>query len=106
MKAARKGIVEGLRNFIEVDNPCTLEVGQLNEGIRPFEVRRPKFKEGCTEASIREGSEELTLSAEEVTFKARMLGPRRSWFTKHLEGRREPDGRSERKLGPQSAADH
>ena len=32
----------------------------------PFEVRRPKLKERCPEASIREGPEELTLRAEEV----------------------------------------
>ena len=62
---SRKGIMEGLRNFTEVDNHRALDVGNLNEGLRPFEVRRPKFKEGCPEASIREGPEELTLRAEE-----------------------------------------
>ena len=46
--------MEGLRNLY------------LSEDIRPFEVRRPKFKEGYPEASIREGPEELTLRAEEV----------------------------------------
>ena len=43
---SRKGIVEGLRNFIEVDNHCALEVGHVKEGTRTFEVRRPKFEEG------------------------------------------------------------
>ena len=42
------------------------DVGHLNEGIRSFEVRRPKLEEGCLEVSIREGAEELTLRAEEV----------------------------------------
>ena len=28
----RKGIMEGLRNFIKVDNHCSLEVGHLKEG--------------------------------------------------------------------------
>ena len=45
--------MEGLRNFIKVDNHCALDVGHLNEGIRPFEVRRPKFNEECPETSIR-----------------------------------------------------
>ena len=58
--------MEGLRNFIRVDNHCALDVGHLNEGMRRFEVRRPKFEEGCPEASFREGPEELTLRTEEV----------------------------------------
>ena len=36
--------MEGLRNFIKVDNHCALDVGHLNESTRPFEVRRPKLK--------------------------------------------------------------
>ena len=43
---SRKGIMEGLRNFIKVDNQCALD-GHLNEGMMPFEVGRPKFKERC-----------------------------------------------------------
>ena len=43
---SRKGIMEGLRNFIKVDNHCALNVGQLGEGVRPFQVRRTKFEEG------------------------------------------------------------
>ena len=31
---SRKGIMEGLRNFITVDNHCALDVGHLNEGFR------------------------------------------------------------------------
>ena len=58
--------MEGLRNCVKVDYHCSSDVGLSNEGLKPFEVRRPKFKEGCTEASIREGPEELTLRAEEV----------------------------------------
>ena len=34
--------------------------------MRPFQVRRLKFKDGCTEEAIRVGPEELTLRAEEV----------------------------------------
>ena len=40
---SRNGITEGLRNFVNIDD-CALDVGHLNEGVRPFEVRRPKFK--------------------------------------------------------------
>ena len=43
-----------------------MDVGHLSEGTRHFEVRRPKFKEVCPEASIREGPEELTPRVEEV----------------------------------------
>ena len=42
---SRKGSMEGLRNFIKVDNHCVL--GRLNEGMRYFEVRRPKFERGA-----------------------------------------------------------
>ena len=31
---SRKGIMEGLRNFVTVDNNCALDVGHLNEGFR------------------------------------------------------------------------
>ena len=49
-----------------MDNHCALDVGHLNEGIRSFEVRRPKCEEVCPEVLIREGPEELTFRAEEV----------------------------------------
>ena len=58
--------MEGLRNFIKVDNHCALDVGHLNEGMRSVEVRGPNLEEGCPEVSIREGPEELSLRAEEV----------------------------------------
>ena len=63
---SRKGLTEGLRNFTKVDNHCALEVGQLREGSRSLEVRRPTCEEGSPEVLVREGSEELTLRAEEV----------------------------------------
>ena len=43
---SRKGLTEGLRNSVKVDNPCALEVGHLRKGSRSFEVRRPKCEEG------------------------------------------------------------
>ena len=45
--------MEGMRNFIEVDNHCALEVGHLKEGTRTFEVRRPKFKRGALRCQSR-----------------------------------------------------
>ena len=47
----RKGIMEGLRNFLEVDNHSASEVDYLREGTRSFEVRRPRFEEGGAEVS-------------------------------------------------------
>ena len=44
---SRKGIMEGLRNLIKVDNHSVLDVGHLREGTRSFEVRRPKSEERC-----------------------------------------------------------
>ena len=38
--------MEGLKNFIEVDNHSALNVGHLEEGTRSFEVRRPKVRRG------------------------------------------------------------
>ena len=58
--------MEGVRNFIEVDNHSALDVGYLKEGTMSFVVRRQKFVELCPEVSIREGPEQLTLRTEEV----------------------------------------
>ena len=58
--------MEGLRNFVQVDNQCALEVGHLKEGTRSFEVRSPKFQEERPEVSIRGRPEELALRTAEV----------------------------------------
>ena len=62
--------MEGLRNFIEVDNHNAMDVGYLKEGTRSLEVRWPKVEEGGLEVSIREGPEELTLRIEEVGYQS------------------------------------
>ena len=43
---SRKGLPEGLRNFIQVDNHRALEVGCLKRGMGKYKVRRPKESEG------------------------------------------------------------
>ena len=68
---SRGGIMEGLRSFIKEDNRRAVDVSHLLKGIRPFEVQKPNFREDYPEAAIREGTDELTLRAEEVgTLKA------------------------------------
>ena len=59
VKQTGKALMEGLRNFIEVNKHSALDLGYLKEGTRSFEVRRPKIEEEGPEVSIREGLEEL-----------------------------------------------
>ena len=64
---SRKGLTEGLRNFIYVDNHRVLAVGHLSEGFGTYKTRRPKGSEGYPEVTVRESPDELTLRAEEVS---------------------------------------
>ena len=63
--------MNGLRNFIELDNHSALDVGHLRKGVRPFNVKKkPKLSEDHSEV-LREGTDGLTLRVEEVeTLKA------------------------------------
>ena len=61
-KKSRKGLTEGLRNFIQVDNHRAHVVGYLREGLGSFKVR----EEGYPEVKVRESPDEMTLGAEEV----------------------------------------
>ena len=70
-KESRKGLTEGLTEFIKIDNVRALVVGYLNRGMGNFTVRKPKVPEGCPEVTVREStvtksSDELTLRAEKV----------------------------------------
>ena len=65
-EGSRKGLTNGLRNFIPVDNHRALQVGHLNEGMGKYNVRRPKGSAGCPKVTVRESPDELTLRAEEV----------------------------------------
>ena len=65
-KESRKGLTNGLRDFIKIDNERALDVGYLNRGLGTFEVFKPKVPEGYPEVTVRESPDELTLRAEEV----------------------------------------
>ena len=70
-KESRKGLTDGLREFIHIDNERALDVGYLNRSTGTFKVRKPKVPEGCPEVTVRGNADELTLRAEEVgTLKA------------------------------------
>ena len=60
------GIMDGLRNFIEVDNHSAVDVGGLRRGTKSIHAKKPQFSEAFPEAVIREGADELILMAEEV----------------------------------------
>ena len=63
---SRRGIMDGLRSFIQADNLSAVDVGHSRQGTNPLHVRKPKFSEACPEAAIREGADLLTLRADEV----------------------------------------
>ena len=50
-KKSRKGLTDGLREFIKVDNERALDVGYLSRGTGTCQVRKPKVPEGCPEMS-------------------------------------------------------
>ena len=51
-EVSRKGLAEGLRNFIQVDNLRALDVGHLREGLTSCKVRRPNGERGHPEVSV------------------------------------------------------
>ena len=55
-RGSRKGLTNGLRDFINIDNPRALEVRHVSEGLRTFRVRRPKGSEGCPEVTVGDAS--------------------------------------------------
>ena len=44
-KERRRGLTDGLREFIEVDNERALNVGELRRGTGTCKVRKPKASE-------------------------------------------------------------
>ena len=66
MKEPEKGIMDGIRRFIETDNHIAVDVGGLRRDTIPVRVKKPHFSEAFPEAVFREGADELTLRAGEV----------------------------------------
>ena len=52
-----KGIMDGLRKFIEVDNHQTVNVGGFSQGTKAVQVLKPRFTDDFPEAVIREGAQ-------------------------------------------------
>ena len=72
-KESRKGLTDGLRDFVKVDNERALDVGSPGRDTSTFQVRKPKVSECLSDVTVRENPDELTLRAEEVeTSKALM----------------------------------
>ena len=70
-KGSRKGLTDGLREIIRVDNNRALDVGELRRSTGTLKVRKPKAREEVSDVIVRESPDELTLGAEEVnTWKA------------------------------------
>ena len=65
-KESRKGLTDGLREFVKVDNERALDLGSVRRGTGTFQERKPNVPEGCLELIVRQNSNELTLRAEEV----------------------------------------
>ena len=63
---SRRGIMVGLRSFIEADNHSAVDVGGLRRGTSPSQFKKLQFSEAFPGAIIREGADELTLRAVEV----------------------------------------
>ena len=58
--------MEGLRNFITMDNHEAVKIGDLEKAPESLPVVKPKFTTDLPEAMVREGADELTLRREET----------------------------------------
>ena len=61
-EGSRKGLTDGLRDFVRVDNERALDDGAPGT----VKVRKPEFREGSSDVTVRESLDVLTLRAEEV----------------------------------------
>ena len=59
-KGSRKGLTDGLREFIRVDSDRALDVGALRQGTGTSKIRTPKVLEGGSDVTVRESPDELT----------------------------------------------
>ena len=49
---SRRGIIDGLRRFIQADNHSVVDVGHVRQGTRSLKVQKPHFCEAFPEADI------------------------------------------------------
>ena len=59
-KGSRKGLTDGLREFIKVDTERALDVGALRRGTGTLKVRKPKAPGGGSDVKVRESPDEFT----------------------------------------------
>ena len=59
---SRKGMMDGLRSFTEMDNGSALEVGHMRKGLWLCMVQRAKFSEDCAEV-LREGGDDFDIES-------------------------------------------
>ena len=50
----RRGIMDGLRRFIQADSHGAVDVGDLRRGTRSLTAQKPQFSEAFPQATIRE----------------------------------------------------
>ena len=75
----RRGIMDGLRRFVQADNHSAVDVGDLRQGTGSLKVQKPQISEAFPEALMREGADESGLRADEV-------GTQRAFInTEHIE---------------------
>ena len=66
-KGSRKGLPDGLRDFIRVVSDRALDVGAPRRGTGTFiKVRKREVPEGGSDVAVRQSPDDLTLRAEEV----------------------------------------
>ena len=58
---SRKGLTDGLRDFIKVDNHGAFGCWRATRSTATFQVRKPKAPEGRSDVTIRESPNEPTL---------------------------------------------
>ena len=59
-KGSRKGLTDGLQDFITLDNHRALDVGEPHRGTGTLKIRKPKVPEGRSDVTIRKSPDELT----------------------------------------------
>ena len=63
---SRRGLTDGLRDFIRENNERVLDVGAPRRGTGTFKVRMPITPEGGSDVIGTKSPDELTLRTEEV----------------------------------------